>query len=135
MLFEEIVKQSKAEPTLIASTLLSTLVNLRRDGKDIDMVSDERLIELFTLVQKGDISKDAVEQVLIGITEKDLPPSKLITLLGLEQVDESEIESIVSKIVQQESEYISERGMAAMGKIIQLTMKELGGKAEGRVAA
>ena len=102
---------------------------------NIDKITDERLVELFTLVKKGDISKDAVEQVLIGIADKDKSPAELISILGLTKMDDGEIEAIIDEIVNQQLDKIKERGMAAKGAIMGAAMKQLGGKVDGKTVS
>jgi len=136
-LFEELVANYEVDATLVASTLLSTLVNLRREGLDTTKINRSRLHEVFKLVAKDEISKDAVELVLTEITKQKgrFKLVELIAKLGIEKMDESAIEEIIQEVVDEHAELINERGMGAMGTIMGKAMAKLSGNADGQTVS
>jgi Glu-tRNA(Gln) amidotransferase subunit E-like FAD-binding protein len=93
-LFEKIVRDTKADVTAVASTLLETVINLRRDGVETDKITEVQLKELFSLFAKGVIVKAAIPEVL-----RELPSGKtaekIIGEKSLRKFSEKELEELV----------------------------------------
>ncbi|MEM2794022.1 MAG: Glu-tRNA(Gln) amidotransferase subunit GatE, partial [Candidatus Methanomethylicia archaeon] len=62
--FEKIVSKYNVNPTIVATTLTSTLTSLRREGVNIDLISDEHLEEIFKLLQDGIIVKESIPDII-----------------------------------------------------------------------
>lgn len=67
LLFEELSK--KADPVLVATTLLSTIKDLKRKGYETEKIAKTDLDGLFSLVSKGRISKNSVHDALMLVME------------------------------------------------------------------
>ncbi|MFH1780332.1 MAG: hypothetical protein ABH803_04315 [Candidatus Micrarchaeota archaeon] len=65
--------ETKVETNFIASTLLETLVSLRREGVEVEKISREQLKDLFTFLVVKKIVKTAVVEVL-----RELPSGKSV---------------------------------------------------------
>lgn len=136
VLFEEIVTKFKVEPKLVASTLISTIVDIRRQGYDVSLMSNSKYHDLFQLLSESKISSDAISQMIIGIIENPSSNAlELIDELGLTKMDSSEIEEIISKIMDEHIDLIKERGMGAMGNLMGTAMAQLAGKVEGKIVS
>ena len=133
-LFEIIVTEHKVDPTLVANTILSTLVNLRRDGFDISKINDQILIKIFSMLGEDKFSKDALELIFTSIikSKSHVNLEDLIANLDLKKLDQKSIEKIIEKIVSDNSQLVSERGMGSMGLLMRIAMEQLGGKADGK---
>ena len=135
-LFEEIVNKVKVSPVLVATTLVNTMKNLRREGVPVDEIPEERLFELFELVSQGKIDRDAIPRVLEWCSRN---PGKhvavAITELGLSKLSESEILKLIEDLLQKNKEYIAEKGERAFGKLMGDLMKVVRGRAEGKVVS
>jgi glutamyl-tRNA(Gln) amidotransferase subunit E len=97
-LFERIVSETKADPTLAATTLEETMVSLRREGVAVEKISDEKLVELFREFAKGLFVKSAVPEVLKLLANK--PNAKVSALVaegGLAKLSGKELEAAVVK--------------------------------------
>ncbi len=97
-LFERLVSETKADPTLAATTLEETMVSLRREGVAVEKISDEKLAELFREFVKGLFVKSAVPEVLKLIANK--PNAKVSALVaegGLAKLSGKELEAAVEK--------------------------------------
>ena len=134
-LFEIIVTEHKVDPTLVANTILSTLVNLRRDGFDISKINDQILIKIFSMLGEDKFSKDALELIFTSIinSKSHVNLEDLIANLDLKKLDQKSIEKIIKKIVSDNSQIVSERGMGSMGFLMRIAMEQLGGKADGKL--
>ncbi len=110
---------------MVASTLLSTLKDLKRQGVNVDKIREEHLEELFAAVKKGAISKDiipaALERLSHGKHMKDIEKE-----FGI--LSNAELLKIVQVIVK-ENKGLSEK--ALMG----LVMARVKGRASGRDVA
>jgi len=97
-LFERIVAETKAEPTLVAATLEETLVSLRREGVAVEKIGEEKMGELFASYARDLFVKAAVPEVLKLLAKK--PNAKVSALVaegGLAKLSGKELESAVEK--------------------------------------
>src|SRR3972149_3267535 len=60
LLFEVIVKESGVAATTVAAFLTETLKALKRDGIEVEKVSDNQMREIFRFIGSGEIAKEAV---------------------------------------------------------------------------
>ncbi len=125
VLFDKILSETKADPKLVASTLVNTKRSLRRDGVDVDSLTDEMWIALF----KSDISKEAIPD---AITE--LVKTKDIGVLSkFKGLSEKEARKIVRDVISGIPDLKEKRNpfAVAMGEV----MKVLRGKVDGSILA
>lgn len=130
--FEEIVAECGVEPTTVASLLAYTLKELRREGLDVEDLSDS-LKGTFQLLKQGKISKDAVSDVLVGVLKENWTPEEAAGNLNLLMLSEENVRDIIADIVSSNEKLITERKMGAMGSLMGMAMKELKGKADGKL--
>ncbi|MDE1871232.1 MAG: Glu-tRNA(Gln) amidotransferase subunit GatE [Candidatus Micrarchaeota archaeon] len=69
-LFKDIVGKSNADPEFVANVLIQKLIELRRQGVEVDNVSDESMVHIFDLYVKEKLTKQAVDEA-IKIAAKD----------------------------------------------------------------
>ncbi len=112
-------------PRLVAATFLSTFTDLRRRGFAVEKITRDHLFKVFSLAQKGSLSKDALplvfEQLASGVDVDEV-------LSKFEALSEKEIEKIVK-------ETIAGNAGKKESLIIGLVMQQLRGRADGRVVA
>lgn len=130
--FEEIVAECGVEPTTVASLLAYTLKELRREGLDVENLSDS-LKGTFQLLKQGKISKDAVSDVLVGVLKENWTPEEAAGNLNLLMLSEENVRDIIVGIVSSNEKLITERKMGAMGSLMGMAMKDLKGKADGKL--
>ena len=130
--FEEIVAECGVEPTTVASLLAYTLKELRREGWNVENLSDS-LKGTFQLLKQGKISKDAVSDVLVGVLKENWTPEEAAGNLNLLMLSEENVRDIIVGIVSSNEKLITERKMGAMGSLMGMAMKELKGKADGKL--
>lgn len=121
------------KPALAARTLISTLRELSRDGVDCGGVPDETLIVLLSRVNGGEIAKEAIPDILRALAG-DSPLEEAIMSVG-PTFSVSDLESLIEGIVAERAEFIRERGMAALGPVMGVVMKEVRGRIDGQIVA
>lgn len=133
-MFEEILKQVKVESTPVASVLAYDLKELRRDNHNINNITFDKLVDMFKLLKDNKISKDALNKLLISISDN---PNKNVEKLAEENnltlLSEEDVQKIIENIVSKNETMISERQMGAMGPLMGMSMKQLKGKADGSI--
>ena len=131
-LFEELVVSTGADPTLIATTIEGTMINLRRDGVKVEGISEKMLKELFTSVAKGDLAKEAVPEVL-RLAAQGLGIQEAMEKLGLSKLGVAELEKLVAAVVSENRKLIEERGSGAIDPLMGILMTKVRGRADGKV--
>lgn len=123
-LFEETQTYS-LKPTLFirAIDILKSLEHLQKYVQDFD-----ELRICFKKLAKGEIVKEALDDILPQIAE-----GKKIDDLTVEMVSASDVEEIIKKVVAAHKDVVKEKGMRAVAPLMGLCMKELRGKADGKL--
>ncbi|MEM0226716.1 MAG: Glu-tRNA(Gln) amidotransferase subunit GatE [Thermofilaceae archaeon] len=131
-LFERIVAEVGAPPTLVASTLEGTLVELRRDGVPVQNLSDEHLVDVFRLVVKGGLVKEAIPVVLKQLSENpSLTAEEAVRILGLTPLSVEEAREVIRGVIKEMESLVRERGSAAFGQVMGAVMRKLRGRVDG----
>lgn len=131
--FEILEKKYDVDPTIIASTLAYTLKELKRENLDIDVLDLKVLGDTLKLIEEDKVPVAGIPEILRGVILKDYTPSEAAEKAGLEKLSEDEIRNIIQDLVIKNKAMVQERGMAAMGPLMGMAMKKLGGKAEGKI--
>lgn len=101
---------------------LACLLLVRESGG----VTRDGLVDLgINMIQEGGTNvKGAISNFIEESTKK-------AEFLGLKPSDSGSIEEAIDKILTQRADFVAERGMGAMGPLMGLVIKELGGSADG----
>jgi len=126
--------ESGYEPSLVASTVEETLVDLRRDGVPVEEIEDEELLETFALVDEDEVAKEGVPELLRGVAEGG-EPDDVADELGLDSAAREEVEEVVDGILDERADYVENEGMGAMGGLMGAVMEEMRGKADGELVS
>ncbi|WP_256379547.1 Glu-tRNA(Gln) amidotransferase subunit GatE [Methanobrevibacter olleyae] len=130
--FESLLAKVKVDPTTVASVLVSDLRDLRREGIDVSIFTEDKLVEVFSLLKSNKISKDALKDLMLEISKRpndnieNIAEEANLTLLS-----ENAVKEIIHEIAIQNESMIKERQMGAMGPLMGMSMKKLKGKADG----
>jgi glutamyl-tRNA(Gln) amidotransferase subunit E len=120
-LFDQLIKKFNTEPVTIATTLLSTIKELRRKGLDSSRITEDELHKLFAFIDTNQLAKSSIPTVL----EKVASGSRLEEVVSeLKPLSDEELNKIVSLVVNNNKD---KNENVLMG----LIMKEIKGKAEG----
>jgi glutamyl-tRNA(Gln) amidotransferase subunit E len=131
-LFEGLAGETKVSATVIAVALTETLKALRRDGINVEAVTDEQFREMFTLIGSGKTAKESIPEILTWLASHEEATVKAaLKSLGLGMISRKELEDLVDDVIEKNSEFIELRGKGAFGALMGIIMK----KARGRVKA
>ncbi|HET6640706.1 MAG TPA: Glu-tRNA(Gln) amidotransferase subunit GatE [Nitrososphaeraceae archaeon] len=135
-LFEDIVANTKVQPTFIASKITEDLISLRRKGLNPDRLSDKSIKIAFQLLDGGDVAKESIPVILETMLTKDLDDVKeAIQILGFKQVSESELNEIIDKIIADNMVLIRQKGRDALGTLMGRSMSILRGRIDGKMVS
>ena len=133
-LFEKIVEKIKINPTFVASILCSLITNLERSGLNSKLLKNEDIEKSFQLLDSGEIAKESIEiifeSIMSGKSQSTLDAMKNSSI---EAVNESDVDEIVKKIVENNQEIVKNQKERAVGPLMGIAMKELRGKASGEL--
>jgi glutamyl-tRNA(Gln) amidotransferase subunit E len=131
--FEEAVKGTGAAPSIIASTLLGTLTEQRREGIPVENVTEEKLFEIFKSVEDEKISKEAVPEVIKELAKNPQKTVEELTKKQFGAFGEKEISEIVQKIIKGREDFVKEKGIASLGPLMGPVMGDVRGRADGKL--
>ena len=135
-LFEETVKETGVQPSTVAAFLTETLKALKREGVQIEAVSENQIKSIFRAVASGDLAKEALPQVYSWLSKNESKTVQdAIDALGLEMFTEAELVPIIDRIVAANSQQVNKLGKAAYGMLMGSVMKEVRGKANPELVA
>lgn len=131
LLFEVIVKESGVSATMAAAFLTETVKALKRDGIEVEKVSDNQMREIFRFVGSGKLAKEAIADVFIWLSKhEDKSVREAIGDLGLEMFSKEELETLVDRAIAANQQSINKLGKNAFGMLMGVVMKEARGKAD-----
>ena len=134
-LYERAVREG-VDPTFAATTLESTLTELRRDDVSVELLDDAQLLAVMQLVESGDLAQEGVNEVLTTLADDpDLSAEAAVEAAGLSGVSEDEVREAVVEVVERNAEQVETEGMAAFSGLMGEAMGALRGKADGEVVS
>jgi Glu-tRNA(Gln) amidotransferase subunit E-like FAD-binding protein len=139
---EQIVKSEKSDtfekfskkfdPLLVASTLTSTTIDLRRQGCDTEILTEKHFEDLFSSVKEQKISKEAIPNILEIVCKDRISVKEALEKSGLKALNENELRRIIKKIFEKHPNLVKEKKISAlMGEV----MKETRGKIDGKTVS
>ncbi len=130
---KKIIEECDVDPTIVASTLVYTLKELKRDGHAVWKLDTHVLKSTFDLLADDKITKEAIPQILIGVCDYGCSPEEAAVKFDLIMLSKEEIEKIVDEVISTNAKLIKERGEGAIGPLMGIAMKKLKGKADGKL--
>jgi glutamyl-tRNA(Gln) amidotransferase subunit E len=131
--FERILMGNKDLASVAATIFLNIYSEMQHDGIDTTAITDDDLIEVLGMLKQNRFAKEALPKLLremaVGTKAEDA-----IKKLGLEAVDSDEARKIIEQIVNERSDFVKEKGMAAIGGLMGPVMGALRGKIDGKQA-
>jgi glutamyl-tRNA(Gln) amidotransferase subunit E len=130
-LFESIVEQGKVSPTTVAAFLTETLKALKRDGVQVDKVSESQIREIFNKISAGELTKEAIPDVAVWLSShENKGVQDAIKSLSLKTISENELKAFVEKVIEDNRSLIRDRGQNGFGVFMGIIMKELRGRVD-----
>jgi glutamyl-tRNA(Gln) amidotransferase subunit E len=135
-LFEATVQESNVSPTVVASILTESLKALKRDGVEVEKVSDKQFKELFRLVGAGDVAKEAISDILIWLSKHENAAVKeAVEDLGFAMISEKELEKTINDLLRENEELVKEKGINAFGALMGSVMKKVRGRIKAELVS
>ena len=135
-LFDKIITIYPKNPSLIFTTLLETTKALRREGKNIENITDNDFVDIFTLLNNGEISKEAIEEFMKVKTESsELSINEIKTNLKIETISKEDLKELTLKVVNANIKVVKEKEMRAKGPLMGEIMKKVRGKIDGAIVS
>jgi len=135
-LFEKLIKIFSENPGLIINAILEITTALRRDGKNMENISDSDFEDIFMEIKRREISKEAIEEILI--MKADNPALSIDDIkkkLKLEKMTVDQLKKIIEMVVINNLEIIKSKEMRAIGPLMGEIMKEVRGKIDGAIVS
>ena len=124
------------DPTTAATTLESTVTELRREEVPVENLTDDHLLAVLELEADGDLAKEGIGEVLTVLAEQPgLSAEAAVEEAGLSGVDEAEVREAVVGVVERNTDQIETEGMGAFSALMGEAMGALRGKADGEVVS
>jgi glutamyl-tRNA(Gln) amidotransferase subunit E len=136
LVFEAILKESGVSATTVAAFLTETVKALKRDGVEVENVSNQQVQEIFRGVGSGLLAKEAVGDVFTWLSQHDDKTLKdALDGLRLKMFTKAEIESLVDGVISDNKESVDRMGAKAFGFVMGLVMKKARGKADPTIVS
>jgi len=124
------------DATFAATTLESTVTELRRDDVAVENLTDDHFLAVFDLVADDELAKEGVGDVLSVLAEQPkLSAEEAVETAGLGGVDDDAVREIIAGVVERNSDQVANEGMAAFSGLMGECMAELRGKADGETVS
>jgi glutamyl-tRNA(Gln) amidotransferase subunit E len=124
------------QPSIIASILVNIIPSLRKENVPIENVTDELIEEIVDMLSRGEISKEAVPDLM---KQALLNPGKklkeLVKELGITRLDVNELDRIIEEVVERHREKLLARKEKAFAIAMSETMKIVRGRIDGAIVA
>jgi len=133
-LFEKICENKKTSPNFVASILCSSITNLERKGFDGTLLKPEHIIESFELLASGKIPNESLEIIFENIMSGK--SENVVTAMqstDVSSMNEDELNGILEKIILNNIELVKKLGENAVTSMMGIAMKEVRGKASGKM--
>ncbi len=127
-LIKKYEKGKRVKPMTIIQLIEENLKEVKRKGYDVSKITQEKLITLLDLIEKG-LPKEALQEKIIYLTNHDK-----LTRQELKQADEKELKSYLNKVISSQKIDLADKRKAfniLMGEM----MKKYRGKASGSLIA
>jgi len=131
-LFERAVAEG-IKPKLAVFTILSTCTELRREGVEVGKISDEDYLATWHAVDTGRAAKEAIPDLFRGLASGDTLDEVLQKLAPA--VSRQDLESIIHTIITDRSDFVLQKGQAALGPLMGVVMSEVRGSVDGKVVS
>jgi glutamyl-tRNA(Gln) amidotransferase subunit E len=130
-LFETSIKETGISPTLVAVFLTETLKAMKRDGTQVDRISENQMKGIFKSIASGNLMKESITEVATWLSKNEgKSVQEAIKALGLKTVSTNDLMTLIEKTIADNSELIKEKGEASFGILMGMIMKSLRGKTD-----
>lgn len=126
-MFEKIVKTTRVESSVVASTFTSTLKDLKRRGVKVENLTDKHFVDIFNHLGRKGIVKEAIPEILKYLADKPEDDVRtVIEKLDLKAINVGELKAIAKEVVRDCPKF-------GLEKIVGIVMSKVRGKVEARL--
>jgi len=109
---------------------------LRREGIDVERVTDEQIREAFRLVSTGEAVKEAIPEIVGWLSKHEGASVRdAIEELELGMISREELELMIENLLKEHRGFVEERGKDAFGALMGMVMERVRGRVEARLVA
>lgn len=129
--FNKIVEKLDIQPMLIAVTLEEKLKWLRRKGKNVELISDECIYQLFEMLNEKKFSKEAIPVILEFLADNPGKTVKnAIAELNITPMSTEELQKVVDEALARYSnpKKVSSPFKITMGEVMNVARNRMDGK-------
>jgi len=135
-LFDSLIEIYPEKPSIVLNTLLNKAKAIKREGKNIENITDDDYKKIFQELKNENIGKEAIEDIMrLKADSPDLSIEQSIEKLHFETLSVEDLKIIISDIVNTNSKIIKERKMRSIGPLMGEVMKNVRGKIDGQIVS
>ena len=128
--FEKAAKET-LDPVLVATTLTSTLVYLRREGAQVDSLQEHHFLDMFRSLKEKKFSKEKIPEILMSQAENpSLKMEQILEKSGAKTLTLEELRHIASDTISRNQQALNlpNPEQAVMGLVMEKVRGRISGK-------
>ncbi|NVM18940.1 MAG: Glu-tRNA(Gln) amidotransferase subunit GatE [Candidatus Lokiarchaeota archaeon] len=135
-LFDSLIEIYPEKPSIVLNTMLNKAKAIKREGKEIENITNDDYIKIFRELKNENIGKEAIEDIMrLKADSPNLTIEETIEKLHLETLSYEDLKKIIKEIVDNNLEIIKEKKMRSMGPLMGEVMKKVRGKIDGEIVS
>jgi len=135
-LFDNLIEIYPEKPSIVLNTLLNKAKAIKREGKNIENISNDDYIKIFQELKNENIGKEAIEDIMrLKADSPNLSIEQSIEKLHLDTLSVEDLKILIKEIVDKNLKIIEEKGMRSMGPLMGEVMKTVRGKIDGEIVS
>jgi len=128
-LFEAVAKETEVSSTVVAVALTETLKALRREGINVEAVTNGQFRDLFSFIGSGKTTKEAIPEIITWLSKHEgATAEEAIESLGLAMIPQKELEEMIGDLIERNKSLIMEKGKDAFRPLMGMIMKKVRGR-------
>jgi glutamyl-tRNA(Gln) amidotransferase subunit E len=132
--FEKYATQFPDLKSVILRTYFNTFAELENEGIKVEDIDEKKLKAAFSALQEGRYAKEAVPFILKYLfIHSNSSVEDAIQGCGLRKTGKEEMAEVIRRIISERKDFVKEKGINAQEPLMGLVMKELRGKADGKL--
>ena len=135
-LFDSLIEIYPEKPSIVLNTLQNKAKAIRREGKNIENITDDDYKKIFQELKNENIGKEAIEDIMkLKADSPNLSIKQIIEKLHFETLSVEDLKIIINETVNNNLKIIKERGMRSMGPLMGIVMEKVRGKIDGEIVS
>ncbi|MFW9847346.1 MAG: Glu-tRNA(Gln) amidotransferase GatDE subunit E, partial [Candidatus Thorarchaeota archaeon] len=131
-LFEVISNETNIPTSFTATILTEVIKSLSREGVQVEKISDDKIIEVFKVVNSNLTAKEAVPGLLKWLAQNpEGDVNNAINQLDLKMISENDLRERISSIIDKNKNLLDDP-KSATGRLMKIIMADVRGKVEAK---